>query len=594
MILLSAENIHKAYGERTILKSASLYINDKDKIGIVGVNGEGKSTLLKILAGKSDYDSGSITPSRNLQISYLPQTPYFCEGDTILDAMDCEKLNTNEYQYKNILTRLGITDFDVKCSSLSGGQRKRVAIAKALAIESNLLILDEPTNHLDSDMISWLEDFLRSYKGAVLMITHDRYFLDRVTNRIIEVDSSVLHFYETNYSGFVEAKNGRMEIAANAERKRQAFLHREIEWVRRGVLARGTKSKSRLDHYEEIKKQEDLRKRRSLELSTLNSRLGKKTIELHDISKSYGEKTLISDFSYNLLRNDRIGIVGSNGTGKSTLLKIILGQVEPDRGYIEYGNTVKIGHFSQESENMDLSMRVIDYVKEIGEYINTTEGVVSAAKLLEKFLFDGETQWSTIGTLSGGERRRLELMRVLMSAPNILLLDEPTNDLDIETLCILEDYIGDFDGAVITVSHDRYFLDKTAEQIFELNESGIINRFNGGYSDYAEKRTEYTKSKQKKSVEKTSRTSRNTSRPKFTFKEMHEFETIDDEIASLEKKIAIIDDDMIKFATDFTKLNQLSLEKKELEETLDQKTERWIYLNDIAEQIEEYNRNKNQ
>ncbi len=587
MVLLSAENIRKAYGERIILNDVSLHINSDDKIGIVGVNGEGKSTFLKIIAGDLDYDSGEITPSRSLKISYLPQTPVFDDDADVISAMECDKLSADEFEVKRILTKLGITDFEKKISLLSGGQKKRAAIAKALATESNLLILDEPTNHLDSEMITWLEDYLRAYKGAVVMITHDRYFLDRITNKIVEVDRGKLYKYETNYSGYVEEKNNRMQVAAAAERKRQSFLRREIEWVRRGVQARGTKSKSRLDHYEEVKNQEGLHTRQTLEISSINSRLGKKIIEIYDVSKSYGAQTLVKGFSYNLLRNDRIGVVGRNGSGKSTLLKMICGLIEPDSGRIEIGETVKIGYFSQESEAMDLSMRVIDYVKEIGEFIETPEGTVSAAKLLERFLFDGEAQWSRIEKLSGGERRRLELMRVLMAAPNVLLLDEPTNDLDIETLCILEDYIADFGGAVIAVSHDRYFLDKISNQIFELTDYGEIKRYNGGYTDYEEKRVEIKKEAAKEARQKTQRTAR-ADRPKFTFNEQREYDMIDDEIAKLEEQISETETEMEKCITDFTKLTELTEKKNELESKLEEKTERWIYLNDKAEQIEEY------
>ncbi len=590
MVLLSAENIRKAYGERIILNDVSLHINSDDKIGIVGVNGEGKSTFLKIIAGDLDYDSGEITPSRSLKISYLPQTPVFDDDADVISAMECDKLGADEFEVKRILTKLGITDFEKKISLLSGGQKKRAAIAKALATESNLLILDEPTNHLDSEMITWLEDYLRAYKGAVVMITHDRYFLDRITNKIVEVDRGKLYKYETNYSGYVEEKNNRMQAAAAAERKRQSFLRREIEWVRRGVQARGTKSKSRLDHYEEVKNQEGLHTRQTLEISSINSRLGKKIIEIYDVSKSYGTQTLVKGFSYNLLRNDRIGVVGRNGSGKSTLLKMICGLIEPDSGRIEIGETVKIGYFSQESEAMDLSMRVIDYVKEIGEFIETPEGTVSAAKLLERFLFDGEAQWSRIEKLSGGERRRLELMRVLMAAPNVLLLDEPTNDLDIETLCILEDYIADFGGAVIAVSHDRYFLDKISNQIFELTDYGEIKRYNGGYTDYEEKRVEIKKEAAKEARQKTQRTAR-ADRPKFTFNEQREYDMIDDEIAKLEEQISETEAEMEKCITDFTKLTELTEKKNKLESKLEEKTERWIYLNDKAEQIEEYKNN---
>ncbi len=586
MVLLSAENICKTYGERIILNDVSLFINDKDKIGVVGVNGEGKSTLLRIAAGELDCDKGEITASKGLRVSYLPQTPVFRQDASVIEAMDCAKTGADEYEVKSILTRLGITDFDLKISLLSGGQRKRAAIARALASKSDLLILDEPTNHLDCDMISWLENFLKAFKGAVLMITHDRYFLDRVTNRIVEVERGKLCFYDTSYSGYLEEKAARTELARTAERKRRAFLRKELEWVRRGVQARGTKAKARLDRYEKVKNHEGLYTRRTLEMSSLNSRLGKKIIELSDISKSYDGVTLIRDFSYNLLRGDRIGITGVNGSGKSTLLKIIAGITEPDSGTAERGETVKIGYFSQESEAMDPSMRVIDYVKEAGEYIETPEGTVSAAKMLEKFLFDGETQWNTIGRLSGGERRRMELMRVLMQSPNVLLLDEPTNDLDIETLYILEDYIENFVGAVISVSHDRYFLDKTASQIFELTPDGTINRYPGNYSDYEEKRA--VPEEHKKVKTKTARTQQQDARPRFTFKEQREFETIDNEIAELENLISICDDEMALHSSDFTKLTELSERKTGLEARLEEKTERWIYLNDKADSIAEY------
>ncbi|MCH5213009.1 MAG: ABC-F family ATP-binding cassette domain-containing protein [Oscillospiraceae bacterium] len=588
MVLLTAENIRKSYGERIILKDVSLYINDSDKIGIVGINGEGKSTLLRIIAGGLDYDNGEIITTRGLRIAYLPQTPVFEEEATVIEAMECEKNGADEFEAKRILTKLGINDFDCKTNILSGGQRKRIAIARALAAESDLLILDEPTNHLDSEMIIWLENFLKGYKGAIIMITHDRYFLDRVTNRIVEVDRGVLYSYETNYSGFIEEKSARMEIARSAEKKRQAFLRKEIEWVRRGVLARGTKSKARLDNYERIKNQEGLQERQRLELSSIGSRLGKKIIEIDDVSKSYDGNTVISGFSYNMLRDDRIGIVGSNGSGKSTLLKLIAGKLEPDSGSIEWGETIKIGYFSQESEEMDLSMRVIDYVKEAGEFIETPDGMVSAAKMLERFLFDGEAQWSTIGRLSGGERRRLELMRVLMTAPNVLLLDEPTNDLDIETLCILEEYIESFAGVVIAVSHDRYFLDKISTQIFELTPYGEIKRYPGNYADYEQKRVEF-RAASSKPKGKTERTVRE-EKPKFTFKEQREFDTIDDDIAELEARISDIDNEMAQNATDFTRLNELANEKTELEAQLEEKTERWVYLNEKAEEIEEYRR----
>lgn len=588
MVILTCNDICKSYGEKPVLSNIAFSLNDNDKVGIVGVNGVGKSTLLKIIADRTDSDSGSVIKANNIRIAYLPQNPEFNDSNTVIEqvlaGVNENERELHEYEAKTILTKLGITEFDKKVNLLSGGQKKRVSIASCLAMPSELLILDEPTNHLDNDMITWLEDFLQSYSGAILMITHDRYFLDRVTNRIIELDNGSLYSYQANYTGFLELKAQREEMLQSSERKRQAFLRREIEWVQRGVRARGTKSKSRLEKYEEVKQQNLINDKSNVEISSINSRLGKKTIEIENISKGYDGKTLINGFSYNVLRDDRIGIVGRNGTGKSTLLKIIDGLVKPDSGNVSIGDTVKIGYFSQEGDEMDTSMRVIDYIKEVAEFVDTVDGKISASQLLERFLFSGDVQYNTIERLSGGERRRLLLLRVLIASPNILLLDEPTNDLDIETLGIFEDYIMNFSGAVMTVSHDRYFLDKIANQIFEIKDSGDVEMYVGGYSDYEMKRKEDKKVavvKEKQTVQP-----QREKKLKFSFNEQREYDNIDDDIAKLEEKILNVDVEISKQTSDFVKLQELADKKLLLEEELNEKTERWIYLNDLAEKIQ--------
>lgn len=590
MVILTAEQLVKTYGEKTLFDQISFSVNEHQKIGLVGINGTGKSTLLKILAGREETDQGNVILANGTRISFLPQNPEF-DGDKtvlqqVLSGYDSQEQQMHEYEAKMILTRLGMTDYTQKVSVLSGGEKKRLSIASCLARPGELLILDEPTNHLDSEMITWLEEYLKNYTGAILMVTHDRYFLDRVTNCIFELDNGQLYQYQQNYSGFLALKLQREEMETASERKRQAFLKKELEWAQRGVRARGTKSKKRLETYEAVKEESGLKEREQLELQSVSSRLGKKIIEIEQISKGYGTVQLIHDFSYCLLRRDRIGIVGRNGSGKSTLLKMICGFIPPDEGKVIVGDTVKIGYFSQESGELNEEMRVIDSVKEIAPYIQTQEGMITASQMLERFLFSGELQWNTIGRLSGGEKRRLLLLHVLISAPNVLILDEPTNDLDIETLTILENYLQQFAGAVITVSHDRYFLDKVAEQIFELRPDASVKAYVGGYSDYLEKRQEEKDLAAAPKPQKTGVQEPKTQRLKFSFKEQREYETIDKEIETLEEKINELEQKIASQSSDFVKLQEFLAEKEHFKDLLDVKTERWIYLNDLADQIE--------
>lgn len=593
MVILTAEQLTKSYGEKTLFEHISFSINERQKVGLVGVNGTGKSTLLKILAEQDEADEGTVILANGTRISYLPQNPEFGQDKTVLEQVfaGCKDQEQNqdqqihEYEAKMILTKLGMTDYEKKVSVLSGGEKKRLSIASCLALPGEILILDEPTNHLDSEMTLWLEDYLKNYTGAILMVTHDRYFLDRVTDHIFELDGGQLYQYQDNYSGFLALKSQREEMEVASERKRQAFLKKELEWVQRGVRARGTKSKKRLETYQTVKEESGLKEKEQLELQSVSSRLGKKIIEIEQISKSYGDIHLIRDFSYHLLRHDRIGIVGRNGRGKSTLLKMICGLVMPDQGRVSIGDTVKIGYFSQESGELDEQVRVIDSVKEIAPYVQTPDGTITASQMLERFLFSGDLQWNKIGKLSGGERRRLLLLHVLISAPNVLVLDEPTNDLDIETLAILEDYLQQFPGAVITVSHDRYFLDKIARQIFEIRSDASVKAYVGGYSDYLEKRQQETAEETPK-VKKTTAQPPKPQRLKFSFKEQREYDTIDEEIEALENKLEELEQKIISQSSDFIKLQELLVEKEHFQDLLDAKTERWIYLNDLAEQIE--------
>ncbi len=588
MVLLTCENLKKSWTEKTLITDVSMSIHDEDKIGFVGVNGTGKSTLLKMVAGVLEPEGGQIIRNRELKVAYLAQNPPYEEELTVMEqAMAYLReagSNAEDYRCRAMLNKLGFETYDEKMKNLSGGQRKRVAMAAVLTQESNLLILDEPTNHMDNDVIEWLEDFLKSYNGAIFMITHDRYFLDRVTNRIVEIDGGKLYSYEGNYDYYLEAKAAREEMALAAERKRLAIYRKELAWVRRGARARTTKAKGRLQRFEELENSKLIVDDSALEVNTVTSRLGRKIIEIEGISKAYGDKQLISDFSYTVLRNDRIGILGKNGCGKSTLLKMIMGQVEPDAGIIEKGETVKIGYFSQENEALDEDQRIIKYIEEIASNIKTKDGYMSASQMLERFLFPPYMHSVKIGALSGGEKRRLYLLSILMQAPNVLIFDEPTNDLDIDTLTVLEDYLDDFPGAVIIVSHDRYFLDRLTVRTFAFEEGGYIGHYIGGYSDWAAQR----EPEEKKVVEKKEPAQRRPKQKKlkFTYKEEKEYETIEDDIASLEDRISQLDTEMHSCGADFDKLAKLAEEKDQLEVELMEKMERWEYLEHLAARIE--------
>jgi ATP-binding cassette subfamily F protein uup len=596
-MLLSAEHISKNYGTKQLIEDVSIYLNERDRIGIVGLNGTGKSTLLKILAGIEPPDEGSISINPNLQISYLSQNPVMNDDFTVLEQVFSEFTpqfrEVNEYEVKSMLTRLGITDFNAAIGALSGGQRKRVALCAALIYPADILILDEPTNHLDSDMAIWLEQRLNRFTGGLIMVTHDRYFLERVVTRITELSHSKLYTYEANYSKYLEQKAQRGEMAEASERKRQAILRKEYQWIMRGARARGTKSRDRIERYDALKEQAAPVAETAAQMLTVSSRLGRKLIELDGITKSYGSRTVIDDFSYHIQRNDRIGVVGKNGAGKSTLLNIIAGQLKPDKGTVDVGSTVQVGYFSQEGRELDDNLRVYDFISGIAGEVKTAEGPFSASQMLERFLFPSDLQYTTIGKLSGGERRRLYLLSILITAPNILLLDEPTNDLDIETLTIVEDYLESFPGAVIAVSHDRYFLDKIATSIFEVNGEGRIACYTGNYSEYAELRAAEQSPEAKKSAHPSEPAAsakidipQRTKKLKFSYKEQQEFETIDDDIAKLEAKVAACSSELAKAASDYVRLQELMADLELLKAELDAKTERWLYLNELAEKIE--------
>lgn len=591
MILLTGNHLSKAYIERKLLNDASFSIESGDKIGLIGVNGTGKTTLLRIIAGEETLDAGDIVKTGGLRVGYLPQNPEFNPSYTVLQqVLEGVTSAAKEYECKSILNKLEIADHDAKVGTLSGGQKKRVALAAALVHEVDLLILDEPTNHIDSDMVTWLEEYLAGYKGALLMVTHDRYFLDRVTNHILELDGGKLYKYPCNYTKFLAKKAEREEMVAASQRKLQSLIRKEVDWILQGPCARGTKSQYRIDRLKQLKEQTVDLNKESISLSSMSSRLGRKIIEIEHLSKGYGDRQLIRDFSYTLLRNDRVGIIGRNGIGKSTLLKLIMGEIQPDSGSIAVGETVKIGYFSQQCDDMDLKQRAIDYVRGESNAIETVDGTLTAAQLLEKFLFNGELQYTAIGRLSGGERRRLYLLKILMNAPNILILDEPTNDLDIETLTILEDYLMGFQGAVIMVSHDRYFLDKLATRIFSF-ENGNITSYMGGYTDWLIQRDDAAgivyqeKGAKPEKAEKPAPRQKNKSL-RFSFKEQREFETIDDDLAALEEKIASTEQAMQSAASDFVKLQELTDLRAQLGNQLDEKMERWVYLNDLNEQIQ--------
>ena len=597
MLLLTAEKICKSYTEKILLKDVALSINSGDKIGLIGINGAGKSTLLKIVAGLETPDTGTVTRSGGVRVGYLPQNPLFQDGITVLKqvmrGISEQQRESKEYECKAILTKLGIREFDEPLSRLSGGQKKRVSLASALVTPVEVLILDEPTNHLDNDMVDWLENYLARYTGALLMVTHDRYFLDRVTNKIIELQNGDLYSYQANYAKYLELKAERESMTAASERKRQSLLKKELAWIRRGARARGTKQKFRVERFEEMNSQPVDLEPENLQMSSMSSRLGKKIVEICDISKRYGNRQLIRDFSYNLLRRDRIGIIGPNGCGKSTLLKTIIGTVSPDRGEVKIGETVRIGYFSQECEEMDPSLRVMEYIKDISSEIETPEGTLTASQMLENFLFPSDLQYSAIGKLSGGERRRLYLLGILMQAPNILLFDEPTNDLDIQTLTILEDYLQNFSGAVIAVSHDRYFLDKIAEHVFSFEQDGRIHDFIGGYTDYMEQKEQNLPDKPKAAAGREKPNSHvKSAKLKFSFNEQREYEGIDSAVADLEKRISQINSEIERESSNYLHLTELSRKKEILEAQLDEKTERWVYLNELADRIAEQNQDK--
>ena len=636
MSLITIEHLTKSYTERLLFDDTAFSINEGEKVGLIGINGTGKSTLLKIVAGLEEPDNGSVVRRRNLYIRYLPQIPAFTAGDTVLDAIVRDNQDEPHFSSreeieasaKNILTRLGIYDFDEKVEHLSGGQRKRVALTSVLLSTADLLILDEPTNHLDSEMADWLEEYLKKFRGALLMITHDRYFLDSVTNRIVELDKGKLYSYQGGYEKYLELKAERIEMAEATERKRQSILRTEIAWMQRGARARSTKQKAHIQRYEALRDMDAPEFDKEVEMESISSRLGRTTVEVKDLCKAYGNKVLLKDFTYIFLKNDRVGIIGPNGSGKSTLMKMIAGWVQPDSGTIEIGQTVKIGYFSQENEAMDENLKVIDYIRNVAEYVQTKDGSISASQMLERFLFPGSVQYTTISRLSGGEKRRLYLLRILMDAPNVLLLDEPTNDLDIRTLTILEDYLDSFQGIVITVSHDRYFLDRMVRRIFAFEGDGNVVQYEGGFTDYQAaylmKHPELSGGNGagrgsaggnrsgagnssagnaggsaqgaagETGVDEASGTAAKKSsqdgrahqkKLKFSFKEQREWDTIEDEIAGLEADLEALDGQIAESATNYGRLNQLMTEKAEKEALLEEKMDRWMYLQELAEKI---------
>lgn len=631
MNLLTAENIEKSFTERKLLNGASFYLEEGEKVGIIGINGTGKSTLLKILAKIEEPDSGKVICANHVVMRYLPQNPVFLPEKTVLESVleaaagkqDTiyaganaggkheinEKIWEMESSAKAFLTRLGITNFTQKTKELSGGQKKRLALAAILLVPCDILLLDEPTNHIDHEMADWLEDYLKKWKGSLIMVTHDRYFLDSVSNRIVEIDKGNIYSYDTNYSGFLERKAMREESEIAGERKRQSVLRKEIEWIKRGAKARSTKQKARIQRYETLRDQSAPDVDKKIEISSISTRMGKTTVELSHLHKAYGDRVLIQDFSYIFLKNDRIGFVGKNGCGKTTLMKMIEGRQKPDSGEVILGQTIKLGYYSQEIEEkkeagiayMDPSMRVINYIKNTAEFVRTEDGLISASAMLERFLFPPEEQYSVIGKLSGGEKRRLNLLRVLMEAPNVLILDEPTNDLDIVTLSILEDYLDNYDGIVITVSHDRYFLDRVVRRIFAFEENGVLRQYEGGYTDYVNRKREEEKDREpqiqteKESTAKPAAKDTRTHAPKlkFSYKEQREYETIETDIAALEERMDEIDEEIAKCATDFVRLNELTEEKTKVNTELEEKLERWEYLEELAAKIEAQKNGKN-
>lgn len=611
MNILTVEHLSVRFGERKIFSNADFYLQEGEKVSIIGINGTGKSTLLKIIAGIEEPDEGRVIAANHCIVRFLPQNPVFDKEETVLQAVlrenaDAENAAAVEAGAKSMLTKIGVTDFEQPCGQLSGGQRKRLALVSVLLSPAEILVLDEPTNHLDNEMSDWLESELKKRKGAVVMVTHDRYFLDSISSRIVEIDKGNIYSYDANYSGYLELKMQRDAMALASERKRAGILRNELAWVQRGARARSTKQKARLERFEELKNAEAPGQDGRVQMSSVSTRLGRTTVELHNISKAYGEKALISDFTYLFLKDDRVGFIGPNGCGKSTLMKIIMEETAPDAGLVEIGQTVKIGYYAQEigEDLMKPSKRVIDYIREEAEYVETTEGKISASAMLERFLFAGEDQYGLLGKLSGGERRRLHLCRVLMSAPNVLILDEPTNDLDIATLQILEDYLDSFQGIVIVVSHDRYFLDRTVRRIFAFGTDGKLTQYEGGYTDYANRvkweeqdramaggvKTQNAVKMPEGNTNPVSSAAKNwkngaRKKLKFTFQEQKDYESIEGEIASLEEKIGQLDKESLKYTSDFVKLNELAVEKEEAEKLLEEKMNRWMYLEELAARI---------
>ena len=603
MNILNIEHISKVYGEKVIFDDISCGIQEGEKIGIIGINGTGKSTLLRILAGLEEGDEGQVIMQNGVRMAYLPQNPQFPADSTVLDYVADGRWHKEwgtESEAGNVLNKLGLTDHQAKISHLSGGQKKRAALARILVNPSDILILDEPTNHLDGEMVSWLEDYLIRFKGVLIMVTHDRYFLDRVSNRILEISHGSLYSYEANYSRFLELKAQREEMELASDRKRRSVLRMELEWAKRGCRARSTKQRARLERLEALKNGTTPLAEQTVEMDSVETRMGKKTILLHHLTKKYQDKMLVNDFDYIVLRGQRLGIIGPNGCGKSTLIRMIAGVVQPDQGEVEVGETIRIGYFAQEVPDMDNNQRVIDYIRDVAEYIPTRDGKITASMMLERFLFDSAMQYTPIQKLSGGEKRRLYLLKVLMEAPNVLLLDEPGNDLDIPTLTILEDYLSSFNGIVITVSHDRYFLDNVVDRIFAFEGNGHLVQYEGGYTDYVKAKQEKAVHASLASLEKSAEDKKKAAkewkknRPeklKFSFKEQKEFETIDDVISILEEKIENLDQEILKNATNSLKLQELMKEKGDAEALLEEKMDRWVYLNDLAQRIEEEKEN---
>ena len=616
MNILTVDNITKSYGVRKLFDNASFFLAEGEKTGIIGINGTGKSTLLKIIAGIEEPDEGKVIKANHCMVRFLPQNPEFAPDETVIEAVLRDNKNADnemiiEADAKSMLTKLGVTDFSQPCGQLSGGQRKRLALVSVLLSTAEILVLDEPTNHLDSEMSAWLEEMLRNRRGAVVMVTHDRYFLDSVSDRIIEIDKGHIYSYDANYSGYLELKMQREEMELASERKRQSILRTELAWVMRGARARSTKQKARLERYEELRNMDAPQQDGTVELSSAVTRLGKTTVELHNICKAYGDNKLIDDFTYIFLKNDRVGFIGANGSGKSTLMKMIMGQLPVDSGSVEIGQTVKMSYYAQEigDDVMDPKQRVIDYIRDVAEFVLTAEGKISAARMLERFLFAGEDQYGLIGKLSGGEKRRLHLCKVLMEAPNVLILDEPTNDLDIATLRVLEDYLDTFQGIVIVVSHDRYFLDRTVRRIFSFEGNGVLVQHEGNYMDYenrkkAELQMDNTINgknaggSSKTNAIEAEQTDNSTSgsgknwkanqkkKVKFTFQEQKDYDNIEQEMADLEDKIANLEADYLKNSKDFVKLNEITKKKEEAEALLEEKMERWMYLEEKAARIE--------